>query len=60
MICDTLGWEGGLAKVSLNITWGRGGLAKCQVTICNGNFNNKAFVMSHKEGKGARKMTLGL
>ncbi len=39
---------------------GERGVGKSQVTICNGNFNNKAFVMSHKEEEGARKMTLNV
>jgi hypothetical protein len=32
---------GGLAKLSLNITWGEGGMQKCHMTIFIGNLISK-------------------
>jgi len=55
----TLKWGGGgLAEMSLNITWGEGFFKKCHVTKFIGNLLVlrliQAFVMLHRQGRGSK------
>jgi hypothetical protein len=56
-IYDTLGVEG-LAKVSLNVTWGEGGSQKCHMTILIGYITVKVLkkpLLCHMRVGGVRK-----